>query len=1062
MDPLPVASNEESRTLPPKILTLELLPRLGGWKAAKEGKHLFELGKVKTFAFRPPLLEGKVATPSGTILARLKTGMREVEFENLCTCREARSTGVICPHVLAVAYAWLAHKDGDAPREATDRAKPELTSGAPVNPPIKRLARRSLQQAGGDLIPLTLRLLLPLRLEQLAQRDGVQVYLEGSIDGEVFRPFQTLEAALQDRDVVLETADEQLVSFIEETLGHALSHVMPVPSEKVDLLLLALRGHPRVWRGAKERVNIQAEEVRPHLCLWAEPPDQIVTKVLHSEPPGIRIGNWFLEGTTLVRALPVAALEKWAGVHRGNAAVHFLTKGLPELEQLCRIEVDRSFFDLIRVEERKPAFRLELEGTLQGLHGALNALYGETAVPLHAPHKEAASLLPDQRVEMTFWRRDHQSEKDALERLAAYGFLPSKKDPQLFVLHGEALTTAFLASGLRELQRIWQIIPKSRLAQLLDSAVWAEPVLRMEASQVDWLNVEIAFGEETAGVALGYNEVLELVERGRSAVHQQDGRLVFVDRQKVRELGELLQDFDAHQVRPGHARFSKRNEWTLGAALAEGGIRLSSHSSWQPPNELREERPITLPEDLVPLLRGYQVDGVRWLMRLTENGFCGILADEMGLGKTLQTLTWLRLLRSANPEACFLVVAPTSLLYNWRSEATRFAPELEVGLYHGTTREHLLDAKNRPALWITSYAVARKDITLLAELTFETIVLDEAHQIKNPESQVAQAARQLKAKTRLALTGTPIENRPTDLWSLFHFLMPGFLGSQRDFQIRYEKRSGDESEGLRRRLARRVKPFILRRTKREVAPELPSLVEHLLPCVLTDEQTTVYRNILESAKRRISELSTENERSRRRMTILQTLLRLRQVCCHLDLLPGERKAPWKEPSGKVAAWLELLEEARENDQRMLVFSQFTSMLALLRAQLEQESIPFSYLDGATRDRAGVVRQFQEDQKIPVFLISLKAGGTGLNLTAADHVVLFDPWWNPAVEEQAAARAHRIGRTGMVMVHRLVAVGTIEERMLELKAQKRDLAGELLEGEGLAGGLTDQDLQELLS
>ena len=442
-------------------------------------------------------------------------------------------------------------------------------------------------------------------------------------------------------------------------------------------------------------------------------------------------------------------------------------------------------------------------------------------------------------------------------------------------------------------------------------------------------------------------------------------------------------------------------------------------------------------------LRGYQAAGVTWLARLRDAGLGAVLADDMGLGKTIQALCVLR--------GRTLVVCPRSVIHNWTKEIERFRPDLEVSLYHGPNRA-LTDAD----ITLTTYATLRNDAELLAEVEWDCVVLDEAQAIKNPDSQVARAAYGLRGAFRLSLSGTPIENRLDELWSQMHFVNRGLLGGRRDFGERYERPMLAGDPVVTERLRRRIRPFVLRRLKREVATELPPRTDAILYCELDAEERSIYDAVRLAARADVVKQLAEGANV---MAMFEALLRLRQAACHVGLLPGRHA----DTSSKVEALCEALEDAVADGHKALVFSQWTSLLDRVEPQLESRSIAFTRLDGTTRNRGAVVDKFQDQAGPPVLLISLKAGGTGLNLTAADHVFLMDPWWNPAVEEQAADRAHRIGQDRPVMVYRLVAKDTVEERVLDLQRRKRQIADAALAGGDLAldAGVTREDLLALL-
>ena len=449
-----------------------------------------------------------------------------------------------------------------------------------------------------------------------------------------------------------------------------------------------------------------------------------------------------------------------------------------------------------------------------------------------------------------------------------------------------------------------------------------------------------------------------------------------------------------------------------------------------------------LPEGLRAELRHYQRIGYSWLSFLRDNKLNALLADDMGLGKTVQAICALK--------GRSLVVAPTSVLHSWQKQIAQFRPDLSIGVYHGATRK--LDPN--ADVTITSYALLRIDCDKLTEELWHTIVLDESQTIKNPDSQVARAAYRLRGDFKMTLSGTPVENSLEDVWSQFHFLNPGLLGSQLEFQRAFADpiNAGDKEKATA--LRKRISPFILRRLKRDVLKELPPKTEVVLECELSDSERAVYEAVLAGAREDVVRSLSEGAQI---FSVLEVLLRLRQACCHVRLLPGIDVSQ----SSKVSLLVESLRRSREAGHRSLVFSQWTSLLDLIEPELKEAGLSFSRIDGSTSDRASVVEAFQAEDGPDVMLLSLKAGGVGLTLTAADHVYILDPWWNPAVEDQAADRAHRIGQENPVLVHRLVAVGTVEERVLELQARKRGLLDAAIGGEG-AVSLSRDEILALLS
>ncbi|MEL6905900.1 MAG: DEAD/DEAH box helicase, partial [Planctomycetota bacterium] len=579
-------------------------------------------------------------------------------------------------------------------------------------------------------------------------------------------------------------------------------------------------------------------------------------------------------------------------------------------------------------------------------------------------------------------------------------------------------------------------------------------------SGIDWFDLEgnVVF----EGQEIPFPELLAAAERGARFVTLPDGSQGllpkdWVTRWKLLEVGELSED--------GKIRFGKDQGWVLNA-LIEKAPAADTVAVDEPFANLRAmlseastPEPLREPEDFEGELRPYQREGLGWLDQLSSLRLGGCLADDMGLGKTVQILAYL-VVRAEGPNKedrrPTLVVAPRSLVFNWRAEAERFAPTLGVVDYTGPDRTHALESTENPDIVLTTYGTLRRDIDDLAEMEFDLVVLDEAQAIKNAASQTAAAARRLKARQRLALSGTPVENHLGELGSLLEFLNPGTLeGTRLGQRLRSKGRApklDDESRGI---LVRAVRPFLLRRTKDEVLDDLPPKTEQVLECRLDGRQQNDYDQLRAHFRSRFAQAGTRGG-----VEVLQALLRLRQTACHPGLIDETRVG---ESSAKLEVVMPLVEELIEAGHKALIFSQFTGFLGIVRRALDAAGVRYAYLDGSTRKRENEVKAFQEDPDCPVFLVSLKAGGTGLNLTAADYVFLLDPWWNPAVEAQAIDRAHRIGREHPVHVYRIIAQGTIEERVRELQEKKRDLAAAVLGGATTSlSDLDAEDLEFLLS
>lgn len=684
-------------------------------------------------------------------------------------------------------------------------------------------------------------------------------------------------------------------------------------------------------------------------------------------------------------------------------------------------------------------------------------------------------------------RRDGVYEQQCLRQLMAYGFSPAQvaglgepgRCDLVFASSDLSASALMWRSFLEELDTLaaqgWRIEKGDDFLLRFDTVESLDA--NLEDSEKGWFDIglDIQYGElRIPMIPL----VLQWLQQGMPdqplLFFVGEGVWLEVPKQLlepvVRTLVELHQrpDLDSQ----GRMRLVQQQAPSLLALqerTAESGIALR----WQGGEQIRRMgeklrnfegiASVAAPEGLQAQLRPYQQQGLSWLQFLREYGFGGILADDMGLGKTLQALAHLLIEKEAGRlEKPALVVAPTSVLGNWRREAERFAPALRVLVLHGGGRAEHFETLGDYDLVITSYALLLRDAEVLCNLAFHSVILDEAQYIKNAKAKVAQAACALNTANRLCLTGTPLENHLGELWSLFHFLMPGFLGNEGAFNtlFRYPIEKRGQSD-RRAELARRIGPFVLRRDKKQVASELPPKTEIVQTVELPDAQRRLYESIRAAMAAKVSALLQEKGLARSHIEMLDALLKLRQVCCDPRLLKMEsaKKVPH---SAKLELLREMLVELMEEGRKVILFSQFTSMLSLIEAELKTLGIAYAKLTGQTRKREEVIASFQGGD-VPLFLVSLKAGGTGLNLTAADTVIHYDPWWNPAVERQATDRAYRIGQDKPVFVYKLVVENTVEEKILLLQQRKQALAEDIYEkpGEGKElSSLTAEDILDL--
>lgn len=722
---------------------------------------------------------------------------------------------------------------------------------------------------------------------------------------------------------------------------------------------------------------------------------------------------------------------------------------LPELSQVADV------VDLV------PTFRMRAGGSLIEAEVSLFAAYGEEEIAVRADGISLPVLIqpPEEGMKRARCIRvDIAAQQDAAGKLLALGLKPDETG-QSFVAQGDA-AIRFWSEGLAELPEDWDLfVPED----LVDTQVRHKPigVFAKVTSGMDWLNVKLSY--ESEGVAVDRDELRRCLSQGKKYVRLSDGSFAAFDPDAVRAMLDREVELLTAAGKSGRlplaqaGRVQELLQHAVGASVSGTAREL-----FQKLGDIEEIESTKKPRALKATLRPYQEAGLSWLKFIHDIGSGGVLADDMGLGKTIQTIAVLLAVKQEEKHVRALIVAPTSVVTNWERELARFAPSLSVALWHGSDRKDQIDLVKEAEVVITSYALLRRDEEFLAKLDLTYAILDEAQHIKNPMSATAAAAKRLRAKRRLALTGTPIENRLSEIWSIFDYVSPGLLGPLDRFEARFSRPIEAGDYKVAQRLRATIHPFILRRTKQEVAKDLPEKIETDQICDLTGDQRAMYLQVAREVRAQVLGEVEKNGLAKSQLQILAGLTKLRQAACDPRLLGLPREFT-DEDSGKLVALRELISNAIEGGHKVLVFSQFVMMLKIIERAMKEDDVTYEYLDGSTKDRADRVDRFQNDPSVPVFLISLKAGGTGLNLTAADTVIHFDPWWNPAVEQQATDRAHRIGQTKVVTAYRLVAAGTIEEKILQLKAKKRELVASVLsEDAGGAKKLTKSDLEELFA
>ncbi|HTI71471.1 MAG TPA: SNF2-related protein [Candidatus Limnocylindria bacterium] len=1065
--------------------------KIAGWEAVKHARALLATGKVLSSNWTPPILKGVVVADDSSYRAGLSI-KDSIDIENMCTCRQSRQWGTICAHSVAVGlhYLKIPASGDDTPAAPTKLpGKPGTAIPAPTAKaiPTKDPLRIRRTETGESL---EIHIILPPNLMEAAARGRVMVVFEGATQ----RARSPLNVFAKSGSYSLSPADAALLDAAELICGGDTPGMAQLTTKDFVSLLPVLNGHPNLTLAKKQRLQVSLKPVSVPLRATLESNGEILlsAKGTATAPTGTlayESSIWTLIGTEI---RPVQVPPSAPGILQGPVRIprirvpEFLSRDWAPLLSSGQVEANFRLEDFV-LEQAPPKFILNLAGGLAQLTGTLQCAYGSRIMTVGVTARDEVHWLPDPTNAKRYSTRDLGSEHRAFMRLRQAGFTGPNVQGQWQLL-GQDRVLTFFAREHPKLEKVWEIHLEERLDRSTKQNIeHITPELRVIPSGEQWFDLEVAY-TSTGGERFSPVDIQELL-RGNGSKRLKNGKFAVIDTGAVEELQEVLLDCNPQQ-QSGSAgvryKMSSAQAGYLENSTTEHGLTMQAPAAWsERARKQKGEAKLICPPlgNLEEVLRPYQKHGVAWLGFLRENLFGGILADEMGLGKTLQVLAHLRASRTnaTSKRLPCLVVCPTSLVFNWIAEAKRFTPELKTVAISGSDRQPLFAEIATSDLVVTSYALIRRDLEQYKNFEFDTVALDEAQHIKNRKTQNAQAVKALRSRYKVVLTGTPLENSVLDLWSIYDFLMPGYLGTAKDFQERYEIPIAREKDAnTMARLAKRVRPFLLRRLKRDVVKELPDKLEQIAFCDLTDDQAAIYQQVLNATRKEVLDQTSPQAGGggKNRLLVLTALLRLRQICCDARLV-GVRDEETDTPSGtedlattksakkpsvggKVQLFTELLDEVIDGGHRVLVFSQFTSMLRLLREQLEADEIRYCYLDGSTKDRAAVVDQFQNDSGIPVFLISLKAGGTGLNLTGADTVMHFDPWWNPAAEDQATDRAHRIGQTRVVTSYKLIARGTVEEKILNLQRRKRELISATLTGEAaFTESLSWDEIQELL-
>lgn len=729
---------------------------------------------------------------------------------------------------------------------------------------------------------------------------------------------------------------------------------------------------------------------------------------------------------------------------RGENMGSFIEKVLPVIKKTMNIQVPEKIKDHYIVEQLQPKLYFDIDRSRQRpvLVARMIFAYGEHEVnPLQDEQKGSYILV-----------RDREEEEQLLRLMYDKHFSVRREQ---FVLTKEDEIFQLMTEGMQDLCRQFEVFySKEYKANSIKKVGMLSAGIRLN-TDINLLEMDVDYGHIPKEELRDFFRSIKLKKKYYRLKSGAFVNLMTEDKQidELRDLlsiGEVTEDnkiafsqtavMEVDELLPHTQRITR----DAGYKQLLEDLKNPDKTNWELPNGMED------------ILRPYQITGYRWLCSLAHYGMGGILADDMGLGKTLQTITYVL----ANPGTRTLIVCPTSLAYNWQDEFSKFAPQIATQIISGTPQERadLMQQSTDVPVWITTYPLIRKDVDLYKAQIFDACFIDEAQFIKNSTSLGAKAVKAVQAKHRFALTGTPIENTLSELWSIFDFVMPGFFGRYRQFEECYEKPILRDHDSVQmQKLRRKIRPFVLRRMKKEVLTELPDKIETRRMAEMGAKQRKIYESYLARIQMELAG-DEENTPGGNRMQVLAALTRLRQICCH----PATFASNYHGGSGKLDLLMEQLPDILEGGHSVIVFSQFTSMLSIIAHELKQRNIPFFYLAGSTsaQERKREVKEFNRGE-VKVFLISLKAGGTGLNLTGADTVIHFDPWWNPAVEDQATDRAYRIGQKKKVQVIKYVMKDSIEEKIYELQKRKKQLSDQLIQaGESFVTQLTMEEIKEL--
>jgi len=1047
------------------------LENIAGTRIFNRGMRYYEEGRIRDFEVYVRKLPGKrdysiQAVVMGThpydVKAEIVVTERGVEIEEVyCTC-PFYDRSPFCKHVVAVVYKFLLERFQEIRDYSRTRFK-ELNYGKLKNliSQQKQPEVELLYRVKGLLTNSMVNFRLTLESENLSKNEmedlmrymrrewpyhescpiGSRLSFRDITAVEFLRREETRRSAVENSVLIYKTAENFsfICSLIQQ--GQVILEEKGVKAELGEAISI-----PLTITGDEEEIVVGMKPV--DFEIYSNDYTEVAWTVIGNRVHPVDLRR------DLELPLEIAIPEEKKG--------EFIFEIIPELEHRLKAEVRLDIPDY-RLIVREPLIRLNFDYKDNEIRCQVEAVIGDKVVEgikLLEPKLREDTYRRSKEDELVWYKEDRRQLRRLVKFLEENEFLLRGNK---FVIKDHSGIQNFITGGFLRIPEEWEVNTTPAFDELDVAAVTLEPIVELDTRGIDWFEFNITYN--LGGKTYTRDELLKMLRtnsRGENYIHTGNTYYVIQEEDSEKDVvNRLLELSEKGKGNSYRSRFY--NLLYYHELFKRHGIEVKGDAVY---NHLKEDisrqhvvREVDVPPEVKGVLRKYQLQGYYWLRFLNKYRFGGILADDMGLGKTLQALTLLKSTYTGKPS---LVVCPRTLIYNWADEIEKFYPGTAYLVYHGTpdARETMRKSFGEKEVIIASYDTVSRDVDELAAWDFYYCILDEAQHIKNHRTKRARNLKKLRAEHRLALTGTPIENSVSELWSVFDFLMPGYLGSYREFKTKYQTPINRDGNGEKlAELKERVAPFILRRTKEQVLKELPEKVELVHRVYMTKLQEDTYRTILEQTRTEVFDAVRQKGFERARIHVLAALTKLRQVCNHPGLVLDN--VDKKTSSGKLEGLMEIVEEAIAGGHKIIVFSQFVRMLKLIEERFKQAGISYEYLDGSIRNRMGRVRRFNEDESISAFLISLKAGGTGLNLTAADTVVHVDPWWNPMVEKQATDRAHRIGQDKRVVTYKLITAGTIEEKMLKLQQKKQSIFNTVIEeNKNPVFHLTWEDIKEL--